>query len=395
MRQESGKSTLSRRAAFLTRFVLGGLGTASLAGGLFWVGAHPLVGWAEVPVAFAALGLGLIVVSLTLGSLPESIGLSIGSTLLALLVAMSVLTLAQIDPFRLFRDLRMRLFPPSVGIWRYDPRLGYANRPGISGDHETPYFDVTYTIDDRGCRITPDPEHPIGEILFLGCSFTFGLGVEDEETFPYLLGARYWTDYKVYNLSTPGWGTAHAYLNLIAWLEVHPTPAAVIYGWIPPHKTRNYIRADWVKHLGRPWDSQESEFLINDQRRHPHFEVEEGELVFQGTVGPEDVDEDPPDLLDREISVTQSFVREMAAECEKAAVPFVFLDLPVEDQPRDDIPTYLSEVLSASNILYVDARDSFRGILEGDGHPNADTYRAIAERVGSATVVHEAMRSEN
>ena len=51
-------------------------------------------------------------------------------------------------------------------------------------------YDVTYTIDKYGRRITPVIDTPSRQqyLIFLGGSFTFGLGVEDKQTLPYWTG---------------------------------------------------------------------------------------------------------------------------------------------------------------------------------------------------------------
>ena len=395
MDREDGTRSLSPRALKVLKGGLGGLGTVSLAGGLYWTSAHPLQGWTGVPLTFVGLGLALVALSLALDTLPARIGLPIGATLFTLLGALVLLSLLKIDPYRVIHGLRIRWFPVEVGIWRYDDRLGFANKPGAVGRHRKASFDVTYTIDDHGCRTTPNPENSKGDILCLGGSFTFGLGVEDDQAFPYLLGERYWTDYKVHNLSTTGWGTSHAYLNLLEWLEKRPPPRLVLYGWIPAHKTRNYIRSDWVRHLGRPWNTEESDFRTEDLRRHPHFEIEGGRLVFKGTVGAEDVDKDAPDLLAKEETITQAFIRETVSLCRDRGVPFVFLNMPVTGAERDELPQFVSIAIEESKANYLDCRTAYRGVLEGDGHPNAETYSALADLIASATIVNEALSSND
>ena len=57
-----------------------------------------------------------------------------------------------------------------------------------------------YRTDHYGRRMTPAGEKK--NILFLGCSFTFGQGVNDEETFPYLVGKK--TGLRTYNAGIPG-----------------------------------------------------------------------------------------------------------------------------------------------------------------------------------------------
>lgn len=68
-------------------------------------------------------------------------------------------------------------------------------------------YDVQISIDNKGLRLTPpcreDSRHAV---LFFGDSFTFGEGVNDVETLPYLLGQALPDTYCVYNFAMFGWG---------------------------------------------------------------------------------------------------------------------------------------------------------------------------------------------
>jgi len=83
------------------------------------------------------------------------------------------------------------------GYMRKDDVFGYAPTSGVRiasslrfGDDVT--YDVVYTIGDDGLRVTPDPGRKAGAaaaddrdcLLFFGGSFTFGEGVDDDETLP-------------------------------------------------------------------------------------------------------------------------------------------------------------------------------------------------------------------
>lgn len=108
-------------------------------------------------------------------------------------------------------ELTIRLFPGAFGIhasleyymphvFAQDPDITWTLRPGASSPHQhfAGDYDVTVTIDPRGFRVTPQrPSQP--KLLMLGDSFTFGLGVEDDETFPYQLAER-----------LPGWNVLNA-----------------------------------------------------------------------------------------------------------------------------------------------------------------------------------------
>lgn len=70
-------------------------------------------------------------------------------------------------------------------------------------------YDATYTIDSNGLRIGPvlGGSDKLQEgVLFFGCSFTFGVGVDDNQTMPYLVGKLSHGEYRTYNFGFPGYG---------------------------------------------------------------------------------------------------------------------------------------------------------------------------------------------
>lgn len=102
--------------------------------------------------------------------------------------------------------------------------------------------DFTCSTDAFGRRITPNP-HPEFRESFLICfgdSFTFGEGVEDDETFPACL-ARLTSNHMVYNYGVGGYGPAQMILRAdrIHWKEEISEPNGIIlYTFIGAHVGR-------------------------------------------------------------------------------------------------------------------------------------------------------------
>ena len=92
-----------------------------------------------------------------------------------------------------------------------DPILGHRRAPNYSKkstktiDGQTSYS-VTYTTDDSGYRITPEPVSPEDDtcLVFLGCSFTFGDGVDDQDSMPWQVASI--SNRKSFNLGVSGYG---------------------------------------------------------------------------------------------------------------------------------------------------------------------------------------------
>lgn len=90
------------------------------------------------------------------------------------------------------------------GMIVYDAQLGWKLKPYWSGKHHHYDYDVEYNINRDGFRGT-DNHVKAGGISVVGDSFSFGLGVHDDETFTALLNKK--NQNKIYNYSVPGYST--------------------------------------------------------------------------------------------------------------------------------------------------------------------------------------------
>ena len=92
-----------------------------------------------------------------------------------------------------------------------DPALGWRLRPAsviraVRARGEHIIYDARYTIDARGQRVTPDT-NPDGEtVLFMGDSFMFGDGLNDDQTVPELFALKTGRRFNVVNLGVSAYG---------------------------------------------------------------------------------------------------------------------------------------------------------------------------------------------
>lgn len=151
-----------------------------------------------------------------------------GSILFFLIVAEGVTRLVMPN------SVRLRL------MHQPDERLGYRLAPNYEMRHQTSDFDSHIKINSEGLR---DYEHQKNKdsstirILVLGDSFTFGVGVSLEESYPKVLEAMLNKNtsagdpkkYEVINAGIEGFGTEQEYLYL-AELANRYSPDLVIVG---------------------------------------------------------------------------------------------------------------------------------------------------------------------
>jgi hypothetical protein len=135
-----------------------------------------------------------------------------------------------------------------------DHELGYSVKPGIRvavrrARYERTIYDALYTISDEGARVTEG--NPDGETwLFMGCSRTFGEGVNDEETLPSHFSAGLKKSANVINLGMHGYGPH----QMLRRLETNRLAGAdspvkhVVYQGLWEHVRRSAGRAIWDPH---------------------------------------------------------------------------------------------------------------------------------------------------
>lgn len=115
-------------------------------------------------------------------------------------------------------------------------------------------FDKTYTIAENGFRYTPEPEGEKNDFLAMfGCSFTFGLGVDDAETLPAYL-AYFRPRTHVYNFAYPSWSPSQLLLILQQGVldQIQEKDGTAVYVFIHDHLRRivpDMKNDAWVRHF--------------------------------------------------------------------------------------------------------------------------------------------------
>jgi hypothetical protein len=137
------------------------------------------------------------------------------------------------------------------------PVLGYAPVKGVSAEARKYYgdqliYDVVYTIDQNGLRHSPPVRTGIdpGCVLFFGGSFTYGEGVQDEETMPYRVGILTEGRFQIYNFGFHGYGPHQMLAALESGLVAEAAPCEpdfVIYQGLDRHVLRTAGLVAWGK----------------------------------------------------------------------------------------------------------------------------------------------------
>src|SRR5688572_10951125 len=95
------------------------------------------------------------------------------------------------------------------GLSRHDAQLGWIPTRHWTGRHQHYDFDVNYSINGAGFRGLDIRDHkpPAKSVAVVGDSFTFGTGVNDDETFVALLNQHRSGGERFYNFAIAGYST--------------------------------------------------------------------------------------------------------------------------------------------------------------------------------------------
>jgi hypothetical protein len=128
-----------------------------------------------------------------------------------------------------------------------------AERKTNSGDK---IYKTTYTIDGLSRRLTENtPGDTKRNAIFLGCSFTFGTGLADDETFPYYF-SKYRPNFNVYNLGIDGAGANDILDDLKSFKrfsDISKNEGLVVYTAIFDHIERSVCNLSCYGKTYRDW----------------------------------------------------------------------------------------------------------------------------------------------
>ncbi len=132
---------------------------------------------------------------------------------------------------------------PPVNV--YDPELGWTLSAQPVTGHDSGRADVLYSV-ANGERRTSDQPHSGPIIVVTGCSFTFGQGINDADTWPWLLQEQL-PDYHVINVAAMGYGTDQALLAAERALTRYPGQVrTVVLGFGTFQIDRNRCPQSWL-----------------------------------------------------------------------------------------------------------------------------------------------------
>jgi len=154
---------------------------------------------------------------------------------------------------------------------QYHEDLGWRLTPSWKGRHTHHDFDVRYSVNSygfRGCPATPAKSNS-SMFAVVGDSFTFGLGVNDEETFVCLLNTRKPGSNTYLNFGIPGFSTDQELLLIKEW----------VFPFAPD-------RILLVVYLGNDLFDNQLPFPLQADHAKPYFELTPDGLILKNAPVP-------------------------------------------------------------------------------------------------------------
>jgi hypothetical protein len=288
--------------------------------------------------------------------------------------------------------------PQRVHGWTIaDPVLGYTLPPNAQITAKvvrggTLIYQATSTTDAYHRRLTPidhlEQRHKF--LLFFGCSMTYGLGVNDDETMPFYV-AHYASHYRPYNYGVSGYGPHHMLAQLQRGeltQEIHEHAGIAIYTFIDHH----IDRAIGTMRVYNQWEQHAPFYTLDAHDRL----VRKGDFTsgrqlvsfLYWVLGKSQILQYynitlPPSLREEHIRLTARIIAEARAVLHQQfpSADFYVLLYPGVRRGPDLIP-----FLAQAGVKYLDYAHLIdwpqQGLTQADGaHPTAQGHRMVAAQL--------------
>ena len=298
-----------------------------------------------------------------------------------------------------------------------DPEIGFVPVP--HGDTDFQHLDSGahyHVVNDRlGARVNrPGDETPDRvDLLTLGCSFTWGYGVRNEDTYAQQLKQR--LGVSTANVAMAGYGSIQSLQMLRRHLDLRPR--TVVYGIIAEHLRRNVspcaptfapfcVSASYFEPVGSGgrihpppaelagFDAVLREIVTPETRRVSDVLVAatwamRADLVHFTIAG--GTHDDSPAAMESSVRFA---IGEMANATRSIGAELVVVYMPYLVGAPAPPPPAIVQAVSDAHAAFVDVTPAVAdrlathpgdvlGLTPLDGHPNATAHRLIAEQVAS------------
>ncbi len=283
------------------------------------------------------------------------------------------------------------------------PELGIQLNPGTYKINVNQGLAFSARHLDNHSRYVADRQQNPTNVLLLGCSFTYGFGVEDDQTFASLLQKSF-PEAGIQNCGVPGYGSVQSLLQLKAQLDSTQLKVVLLH-FSSFHFMRNTLSQPYRSNLkiGYRRSSKEVDNLMQ-QSKFPYKTSCDGtikfaswESMYANWPGREwsaavnalqTAFDNASEDHERQVEVTACLLREMQDLCAKKGIQFGVVCLDTTPETKD-----LKKRLEGINWLDVNFnfKNSALTNYPYDSHPNPAGHELIATKIQAflAGLLHE------
>jgi hypothetical protein len=264
-----------------------------------------------------------------------------------------------------------------------DPILGWRAR---KGSYLVPPYDPSgaethYSLLEGGLRKTSggqtDTRDARPKFITVGCSFTQGWAISEEETYAWRLQEKF-PGYEVLNYGTGAYGTYQSLLMLEQALPSLRNPKVVLYGFYDRHEERNVAQSARIRrlsmysrrgHVAVPYVSlsPEGQIIRHPPEAHTASPLREySGLVALAESAYAELRAKEGSAVKRE--ATQRLLLQMRDLTQRYGAEFVVVFLVADGETRDQYRRFLAE----HHVTAIDCSQqlSEETTVKGEGHPD-------------------------
>jgi len=292
----------------------------------------------------------------------------------------------------------------------FNDKLGYVPNNNLNTIINLNYIGRSYKVftDSNGARIAEkniNDEKKTNEILLIGDSFSFGYGVNYEDTFAYILQLN--LDVNINNLSVSGYGTVQSLKMLKKNLK---NEKIIIYGFIEDHLRRNVVKCGFIDgiyciHVPYASLSKEGNIKIVEKVETNNFDINQTynqRLVERDYFHIKDLYYGIKYMKDsfykragfykdryeinEKIIILKSLLQEMLDIANEKGAKLIFVNLDLHSSK--EVYNNISKSELKEDIYFLDAapkvinkNDLSKLFIKHDGHPNANGHNYFADEL--------------
>ena len=332
------------------------------------------------------------------------------SKVLAQFFVVALLTLLVCEGIvRLFGFTGYRIQPytlkssPSLNILPHG-KLGFSLNPGIFEVtiNEKVSYSVTHGPDS--IRTIPayltSADSPRKTVDFHGCSFTYGMGVDDSETFPSIIASER-PDLFIRNLGVPGYGTIQTFLRIREQELNNDLPDIVILNYASFHPDRNGLTPKYRQSLKIGFERANAAVKnLFKESKIPYGDIISDTLVIKwesweglyshwplrsksALVNYLQYLTERASRSDREKDlVTDLVISEIANICRQHSIAFIVTGLTEDEKTKKQLTIWNEKGIQTLDIS-LDLNSEEYTHLPFDSHPNSKAHLHYAEKLMS------------